>query len=314
MEVGARIMQQINLSTSLAIARFLSTALRDTMSPLDTHLFSLLIVALTYICGEEHVLCLLSRRLAILLMVERLRPLLLDSIHGPTAIPSLMVDAGIVSALAVVPRRWKETAEGGVLVSSIQYMFADFLLFAARWREARTTLLVVSLALGCGANWGLRWGAAVYGMLLEISCMGLITLVLTLLTDFQGGADATLLRLLLLLTLVHFAAAAPLAPALESYLLVTVASMLQGMVASDRWVWCAFLALLVEVLKAWIGLRSWTTQTAILVLVGLAVTEALAYIQHLAMFDTFLALKTTAIVLQFGLHELARLTFTGTRP
>jgi hypothetical protein len=57
-------------------------------------------------------------------------------------------------------------------------------------------------------------------------------------------------------------------------------------------------------------LKSWATRVVILVAVNVAVSRMLMYIKTLAAYDTIITLKTSAIVIQFVMHELSSLTFS----
>jgi hypothetical protein len=66
---------------------------------------------------------------------------------------------------------------------------------------------------------------------------------------------------------------------------------------------------LTRFLTQWIGLESWATRVVILVLVNVTVSVAISYIQKLAVYDTVVTLKTSALIIQFVLHEFSVLTF-----
>jgi hypothetical protein len=312
MDCGGRIMHQINVLTTLAIVRFLAVAFEDSLNPLDTYAMACLLAALTYVTAQENVLCQLSRRLAILLIVEKLRPLILTAVEGRSTgvvhIQTLMVNAAVVSALAVIPSEFRRSPEGAVMVSSVQNLYGDFMLFALRWEAMHLTLLVLCTVVVSWAHHQMHSDGAVYSTLWEILSMGAISLAIAIVTDGRSQADADILRLLLLFTALHFTPPLALAENVETYLLLHVAGILQAFIVSDHWAWCCFLVVLVQCLRGWVGMGSWVTHTAIMVLVNVAVAYALGRIRHLAMYDTFITLKVCAVVLQLITHELSRLT------
>jgi hypothetical protein len=121
--------------------------------------------------------------------------------------------------------------------------------------------------------------------------------------------DAALMQWLLLFTMAH-CISIPAVHSTEDYMLYRIAGVFQRLIKTDHWLWCGFLFLLARMLTLWIGLKSWPTRVAILVAVNVAVSRMLLYIKALAAFDTIVTLKTSAIVIQFLMHELSALTFS----
>jgi hypothetical protein len=75
--------------------------------------------------------------------------------------------------------------------------------------------------------------------------------------------------------------------------------------AAHGWTWVVALLMGTACLRWWPGPRAWITQCMLLVLINVTVESVLTYIEFLAVHDTFITLKTSALVLQFLLHELA---------
>jgi hypothetical protein len=314
MDIGMRVMQQINISTSLTLVRFLSVGLNPVMSMLDTCIMSLLVLMVSYVTGSKHILNTLSRRLAILLILEESRPLLLETASGQRTvhIRGLMVNTGVISILAVVPPSWKQSQEAQVLISSIMFMYADILLFLTAWGDLHLGLLVASLVFSYLINVFSSKGPSntILYTSLQIVSTALSSLVLKIITmHIERRSDAAVLQLVLLFTLAH-CVTIPVIHQSEDYMLYKISLILQGFITSDPWLWCGFLLLLSRFLAQWIGLEAWATRIAILVLVNITVAMTITYIQRLAVYDTIVTLKSSALIVQFVLHELSVLTFT----
>ena len=308
-----RVMQQINITTSLTLVRFLSTGLDSIMTTLDTCIMSVLVLIISYITGSEHILSNLSRRLAILLILEEFRPLLLNTASGEQIIHirGLMVNTGVISILAVVPPAWKESQEAQVLTSSVMYMYADIFVFLTSWTDLHVALLVVSVVTSYFINMVSTSGSpsSIFNATLQIISTALTSLVLNIMTlHIERRSDAALLHLLLLFTLAH-CSSLPVIHRTEDYMLYKIALIFQSYIVSDPWLWCGFFLLLTRFLTQWIGLESWATRVVILVLVNVTVSVAISYIQKLAVYDTVVTLKTSALIIQFVLHEFSVLTF-----
>ena len=114
MDIGMRVMQQINVSTSLSLVRFLGSNLDSMLSALDMCVASVLVLLLSYLVGSEHVLSTLSRRLAILMILEKLKPLIVTVSSGDNIIHIRGKschngnDAGDEADRAIRSRAWKQ--------------------------------------------------------------------------------------------------------------------------------------------------------------------------------------------------------------
>ena len=306
MDVGLRVMQLINISTSLTLVRFLSEGLDPMLSSLDMCVSSVLVLALSM--GSTHVISTLSRRLAILLILEKIKPFIVTS--DVFDIQRIMVNAGVISIIAVVPPALKESQEAQTLISSIVFMYSDILLFLVGFRDMHLAILIVSLVASCLLS-TYDVNASIFSTTVQIVSIGLVSLTITIIMEHvEREQDAAVMQLLLMFTVIH-CVSMPEVSSVEDYLLYRVAGIMQRNITSDPWLWCGFLLLLSKVLAWWIGLRSWATRITILVLVNLAVALMIDYIKKLAIFDTIVTLKTSALVIQFMLHELSSLTFTG---
>ena len=311
MDIGMRVMQQINVSTSLSLVRFLGSNLDSMLSALDMCVASVLVLLLSYLVGSEHVLSTLSRRLAILMILEKLKPLIVTVSSGDNIIHirGLMINTGVISILAVVPPAWKTSQEAQTLINSITYMYSDIFLFMASWTDAHIGLLVCCSALSYWMDEASA-GSPIFSATLNILSTAFTSLVFEIITQHtQNQYDAAVIQWLLLFTMAH-CIAIPAVHSTEDYMLFRVAGVFQGLISSDHWLWCGFFFLLSRLLMSWIGLKSWATRVVILVAVNVAVSRMLMYIKTLAAYDTIITLKTSAIVIQFVMHELSSLTFS----
>ena len=308
MDIGLRILNKVQVSTSITIARFLSVSLQETMSPLQICMLSALVLMVTYIVKHEYILSPLSRRLAVLLVLEKVRPLLgqhidegmIFHVHG------LMVNAGFLSMLSVVPTSIQQTEEGSLLIQSIIYLYSDIFGFLAQHKNMHLTYLAAGL-------FGIAYLSTLpsnmshmFKTSVDIVSISLTYLVLAILQTFPDALSETaLLQTLLMFTLLHFAHL-PGMESVEDYLVYSVALSLQALVKSDAWYWVGILFLLMQAVSAWLSIKSMAAQVLLLVVVNLAVAQSLVYIRQLAIYDTVITLKTSALVLQFVVHELSR--------
>jgi hypothetical protein len=306
MDVGMRVMQLINISTSLTLVRFLSEGLEPMLSSLDMCVSSVLVLALTM--GSDHVISTLSRRLAVLLILENVKPFIVT--ENFFDIQRIMVNMGIISVLAVVPPALKQSQEAQTLISAIVFMYSDILLFLVAFPDMHLALLVVSFVASCLLS-RYEVDSSIFSTTVQITSIGLVSLAIAIIMEHvEREQDAAVMQLLLMFTVLH-CVSIPSVSSVEDYLLYRVAGIMQKNITSDAWLWCGFLLLLSKVLSWWIGLRSWATRITILVLVNLVVALMIGYIKTLAIFDTIVTLKTSALVIQFVMHELSSLTFTG---
>jgi hypothetical protein len=300
-------MEQIQISTSLILVRFLSVQLRSSLSSLETCVMYTLIILLSHLMGPIHILCTLSIRLGVLLLLEEFRPLVS---LGDDHLMRLMVGAGMLSIVAVVPPTIRASQEGKLIVSSVMYMYSDVLSFALGWRDAHVTVLIAGALASQWIGLQLERGdcSPIYRVVLDIGSMSIASVVIDIFAGFESPqSDTSILFFLLLMTLLHFVPVR-LASGTESYLLIRVASILQQSITSDAWLWCVFLCLLSRALQVWPGPEAFPTQISLVLFINVAISATLAYIQHLSMFDTLVTLKASALILQFIVHELASVT------
>jgi len=307
MDIGLRVMKQVQVSTSLTLVRFLSTSLNDSMGPLDAIVLSALVLAVTYVVGREYVLSPLSRRLAVLLMLEKIRPVLAQHINEGMIfhVHGLMVNAGFLSLLAVIPPSVKQSAEGSVLVQSFIYMYSDIFGFLAEDESLHLTLLCVSfVGLAYLSTFGVDHSKMTNTMA-QVGSMSFTYLVLQILHNKHDSlTETSLLYVLLTFTLLHFLHLPGLQD-VEDYMVYNVAGTVQSYIKSDPWYWCGMLFVVMQVMKAWLTLKSLATQVLVLVIANLAVQTTLTYIKQLAIYDTIVTLKTSALVMQFVVNMAA---------
>jgi len=308
MDIGMRVMKQVQVSTSITLVRFLSKSLHDMMNPLDMCMFSVLVLCVTYVVGNEYVLSPLSRRLAVLLMLEKLRPLLATHINDGVIfhVHGLMVNAGFLSIVAVVPPFIKESSEGSMLIQSFIYLYGDVFDFLAQDASLHITLLClgfVALALFSKLD---KKRSSVLDTTIQVGSIAVTYLLLTILqTKYDGLSETSVVQTALIFTLLHFFHL-PGMEDVEDYMVYNIAGSVQSYIKSDPWYWCGVLLIVMQAVAAWLTMRSMASQVLLLVIVNLAVATTLTYIQRLAVYDTIITLKTSALVLQFIVHEMSR--------
>lgn len=310
MDTTERIMHQINVATTAAVVRFLSSSLRTVLPVIDTSLLSLLLVLGSYLYGQENTLIQLSRRISLLLLVEKLRPLLEPSVDFITHVQGLMVNVGIVCLVALVPEWWRRTDEGRVVSTTVIYLYANMLDFLGEIKETRLAVLTLSSALLWAVSWEQKKSnhSHLYDLALQIAAIVLTNLATQTLRDNSfSSVDASVFALVLQITLIYAASFVfEVAASTQDYLVYSVASAAQGFIVGDWWLWVVFLAGVGCAMRSWFGANVWITQCAVLVMCNVVVSATLRYIQNLAIHDTIITLKASAIVVQMVLHGVAR--------
>ena len=327
-----RVLQMVEVSTSMCVVRYLSEHLEDWMGPLDTCLYSVVVVACTQVLGmgglawaQPYGLLGLSRRVSLLLLVEKMRPFvqtwatLGDGRWGGDAwapVESVLGSGLVLTATALVPPELSDTEEGEVILTAVRYMYADVFGFAVRlWPDMRLAVLGVAATGLCwlgGGGGGDKEESRLWAALRDVGSVACANLAVSVLACEDRGAAgpwAQLMHLLLVMTMVHSATAfAGVARTAQEYLVYMVSAGIADAVSdglpggggADALVvggaaWCLYCV--------WPGPRAWISQCMLLAFVNVLVASALAYIRRLAAHDTFITLKTSAVVLHFLLHE-----------
>jgi len=300
-------MEQVQISTTLILVRFLSVQLKSSLNSLETCVIYSLVIIMSHMMSPAHVLRTLSIRIGVLLLLEEFRPLVS---MGHDYMMGLIVGVGMLSMVAVIPPALKSSQEGMLIVSSIMYMYADVLSFVLEWRDARATILTIGALISQWISLQLNKTdrSPIYRVVLEICSMSIASVVIDIFVDIESmQPDASILFFIMLMTILHFIPV-QLASGTEGYLLVRIASTLQNSITSDELLWCVFLCLLARALQVWPGPNAWPSQITILLLVNVIISSMLDYIRHLSMYDTIVTLKASALILQFIVHELASIT------
>jgi hypothetical protein len=308
MDIGMRVMKQVQVSTSITLVRFLSSSLQSHMSALETCILSFLVVAVTYVVGNEYVLSPLSRRLAVLLSLERVRPMLSEQIDDGRIfhVHGLMINAGFLSVVSVIPPALKQNAEVATLVQSVIYMYSDIFGFLADDASLTLSLLAVGIvALAFFSSLKVNIGS-IFSTMKDVITTSLTYLILRVI---QAQSDAltetAVLKIVLTFTMLHFVHV-PGMEAVEDYMVYNIAGSIQSYIRADPWYWCLALGLLMRALAGWLSYGSMAVQVLLLVVVNVAVAATLTYIKQLAIYDTVITLKTSALVLQFVVSDLSR--------
>ncbi len=324
-EASQRIVYLVQVSTSMSIVRFLSTHLSDFMSQVDMIMYSILIIQISHIIRVDYTLLRLSRRLSYLLIIEKIRPLVItwhDSnmfLHAQ----SLMVNAMVIMAVSMVPENIANSSEGSVLVTAVTFMYSDVLNFVLGWRDVRLTVFVVSSVAVCLFDRFTPKSRSLTALSSVGSCISITVMYLTL-TDWYrggdrvevvngriGGGGETRTLLLVFITAMTYECLvfAGVANYTRDYVIFLVASDISSV--TRGWVCAvAVLGVLVAFQCVFPGPRAWVTQCVLIVLINITVEMVLSYVEFLAVHDTFVTLKTSALVLQFVIHEMAILLGT----
>lgn len=307
----ARILTLVNVSTTLSIVRFLTHRMQDWCNSFDMCLYSILIIMCSHLYGVDYQLLKLSRRLSYLMLVDRIRPYtrMWKEAQMVLHVQSVLVNVGIIAVLSLVPEPWARSAEGVVIVTAVQYMYSDVFDFLTEWGDAKFSVLIVSGAV----MWWLtreqqkKNNSHLCALALEILSSIVVNVVIgTLLRGVWGGRDVKLVYLMLSITLAHGVSCfVNVASTTRDYMVYSVASVVSEALGGDPLLWAVALLAAIMGMRHWPGANTWASHCAMIVFVNLLVTAALEYIHRLAVYDTFVTLKTAALVLQFCLHEVA---------
>jgi hypothetical protein len=97
----------------------------------------------------------------------------------------------------------------------------------------------------------------------------------------------------------------------QDFLIYNFSMILLSTITSDKWYWAVILFCLYQATCAWLTVRSPFVQVLLIMMTNLVVGNVLTYIKNLAVYDSIVTLKTSAIVLQFMVHEFThKLTVT----
>ena len=333
-DASERILHMVDVAASMSVVRYLLRHMEKGMqlSPLDACLYSVAVIGFTQaMMNRVHFqLASLSRRISFLILVEKVRPFVVAWMRDEgrsgggiaaswEATGQAVISNGLILIMtALVPREIASTREGAIILTAVQYMYADVLSFVVRrWPDAR----LAALALGTAALHWLarqRFRSHLWVVLCDVGSAACVNLVVGLVVDMTevqdegvNGGWARLLSLLLVTTMVYSVARfIGIAVAARDYFVFLVASevprafMVTGGESDSGWVELACLAAAATLFRTvWPGPRAWVSDCVLVAGVNVAVERVLGYIQRLAVNDTIITLKTSALVLQFMLHE-----------
>ena len=308
MDIGLRIMNQIDISTSLTLVSFLSKSLNDYLTTLDMTVVSVLVLLLTYVVGNEYVLSSLSRRLAVLLIMERLRPLFINEISQKSILElqGLIIGVGILCVLAVIPNHLKKNQEIAMLIQSFVYLYSDIFSFLAKEKNSQLQVLIMAtILLGITVKYHDSL-SSVWKFLADVGAIIATSVILQIIQSNVDSNPATaILQNLLIINILHYTQFKAM-QSVEDYMIYNIQNYIQTFIKTDVWYWIAILGFAIQVMIIWLPLQNFFVQITILTIVNKAVSSILGYIKELAIHDTVITLKTSAIVLQFIVREITR--------
>ena len=297
-----RIIYQISMSTSLTIVRFLNKNLHSVVNPLDTCILSVIVICVSYVCGPKLLMSQLSRRLAVLLMVQTIQPLITRLVSVDVRIQSIMINAGIISIMSVIPLTLPEEIE--TIVTSIIYLYSDTLNFLVSWRREQLSILILLVAL-FRLN---HTFMSKHPRLQQIFAISFITTISAIVQSTDEQVDDKILRFSLFLIVLHVLTT-DTAHQVEDSILYSYVTFVQSTFHSEPLAASVLAFLTAFACRHLIGISAWPTRACILIGSNILVQTVLDYMQRLAVFDTIVTLKTTALVLQFFMQILAKFSF-----
>lgn len=308
MDLSFRIMKQIEISTSLTLVSFLSKTLQDFMTLLDMTIISVMIFIITYVIGTEYVLSPLSRKLALLLIMDRLRPIFNEMISSKNIleIQGIIIAVGVICIMAVLPKKLRENPEIDSFLQSLIYLYSDILSFLSKQKNNHICLFCIGITvMAIKINYE-KQSSKIFKLFLNIMSIAFTSLIIQITQMYVVNEIQTaIIQNLLLFTIFHFVHLTGL-ESVEDYIVFNISMYIQSYITSDQWFWIAVLFIILQILLMWLETKSAFIQVLILTIVSCTVKTILQYIKNLAVHDTIITLKTSAIVLQFVIHELSR--------
>jgi hypothetical protein len=305
MEMSMRVMNQVEVSTTLTLVRFLSSNLGQFLNALDTCILSVVILLVTFVVGREYLLGALSRRLAVLLILEKLRPLIavhiangeLFKVHG------LFVNAGFLSIVALIPPSIKTSKEVSILMQAFLYLYSNVFDFLSRENGLQLTIFGFGLL---SKVWLAQCQAernTVFRTLIEIAGIASTYLCFSIIQQtLEVDPVSQVFHLLLYFILFQYLHN-PELDTIQDFLVYNFAIILIGFITSDEWYWAGILFVLYQLMSFWLTIRNGFVQILLIMLSNLVVGTILQYIRQLAVHDTVITLKTSALIVQFLIHE-----------
>lgn len=299
MDTAGRVLSLVNVSTTLTIVRFLTMNLDDWVSPLDTCLYSLLVIMCSELWGPKYEILRLSKRIGLLVLVERIRPFatMWQGIDVFLQVQSVVVNVLVLVLVSLVPM----TEEGSTIVTSVVYMYSSMFDFLAA-QSPMAVLPICAVVIYWSSDQ--KHCSRLVGLMVEILGASAASLVIAILALPRHTCHDMRFLFIALVTTMAYGASRVLSVSrsTQDFLVYLIASEASSTLVG--WTWAGFMALAVAILRVWPGPKFWVTDCALVMLVNIIVREALRYIQFLAINDTFITLKTSALVIQFLIHEL----------
>lgn len=297
-----RIINQISTSTSLIIVRFMFQHMKPLLSPLDTIILCTVIICFTYIWGQLHEMVVLSRRLSVLLIVQTLQPMLSNVIESDIKIQSIILNCGIISIMCVIPENQSNEIES--LITSIMYLYSNVLDFLVAWHKEKLSVLVM-LAMGFWLNNKYTW----YNRLQQIISISIMTTVSSIVTNTdESHIDAQLFQFSMFLVILHVVSM-DMAHQVEDVIIYSYVEFVQTTLPNEPLITSIMAFFLSLACKVFLGVHTWQTRASILIFTNIIVQSFLNYIQRLAVYDSIVTLKTSALVLQFFIHIASKQSF-----
>lgn len=300
--MGLQTTSRIEVSTTIYLVRFLSTNLSEYISPLETCVLSLFVWLASHAFSGKHAIAVLSKRVSLLLLLEKIKPLLATHSDGNTLvrIHNIMVNAGLLSVLTIIPAEWRMEKNVIIISNAVVFMFATMYNFLANHREFHTPVfLIAMLTIRIKFVKKTRFLSLVQ----QVHNTAVSNLVITIYeTHLESEPHAQILQLLMLVNLFEYVKKFQEMASLEDYFVFRVSGLLVARVSDDQVHW-ALVLLFLHLAMNETKLRT-CVMSKILMLsaVDLGLVSVLEYIKRLAVHDTVVTLKTAALLLQFFLN------------
>lgn len=300
-----RIIRQLQSTTSVTLAKFLSVSLEDKLSPVEFFVLSALIVCASRLLKSDYTVSKLSRRLAILLAVEKLKPYLISHIdHGFFFhIHGLFINSGFLCIVAVLPEKWKNLEEVSTLTLSLIYLYNDTFDFLLEDKKMYVICFVISAVSLIPLAYFSKSNNTIVKTFADILSSSLTSLALSIIqASLDPNTETALLQFCILFCFLSFVHIHGWENVMD-FVIYAISGTIQAQIKSYHWYWLAIFFTALQISVYCFSLKSLSSRILLLLTVNLAVFNIISYIRVLAYYDTIVTLKTSALVIQFVIHE-----------
>ena len=223
----------------------------------------------------------------------------------------LLISTGFLCCIALIPSNLKQFKEVQTLIQSFIYMYSNIFDFLIADRRNHILVLCVSVSSFGMQSLNEKTKSVVSDTFTNVISIVVTSLSLSIIQmNIQQDLETSILQLLLIFTILHYFHFNTLQN-VEDYIIYNIAIFARKFITNDEWLYSFILFIIMQGLVYWITFKSKFVQILILIIVNTVVGLVLDYIQKLAVYDTLITLKTSALVLQFVVHFFSKKFLAG---